>query len=118
MRYPLRRGWTPLLAATLLLLGLATPFWAGDAKTVDRPIYDSLKDVINQGALLFNKYGDHYGCYRTYDGALRSIRPLLGHHGDLQKAIDEGLQSAEQMGNPAQRAFALRKVLDTVRGKL
>src|SRR5262245_18523260 len=124
MRDTLRRSWAPLVAASLLLLGLSSPFWAGggdakngDAKAVERALHASLKDVINQGATLYNR-GDRYGCYRVYDGALRAIRPLLSNHGDLQKQIVEALAGVEQLPSPGHRAFALRDVLDTVRGKL
>src|SRR5882672_5112758 len=121
MRHVLRRGWAPLVAASLLVLALSSPFWAGggagDAKAVDRAIHSSLKDVINQGASLYNR-GDRYGCYRVYDGALRAVRPLLTDHADLQKLIDEALAGVEQLPSPGHRAFALRDVLDAVRGKL
>jgi hypothetical protein len=39
---------------------------------------DALKDVVNAGAELFNKDGDHAGCYRLYQGSLMSIKPFLG----------------------------------------
>src|SRR5262249_15849422 len=90
---------------------------SGDSKAVERALHASLKDVINQGATLYNR-GDRYGCYRVYDGALRAIRPLLANHADLQKQIDEALAGVEQLPSPGHRAFALRDVLDTVRGKL
>ena len=37
---------------------------------------DSLREVINTGADLFNKYGDYAGCYRLYQGGLLSIKPF------------------------------------------
>src|SRR5437870_1997957 len=121
MRDSLRRTWAPVAAATLLILTPSSGLWAGggagDAKAVDRALHSSLKDVINQGASLYNR-GDRYGCYRVYDGALRAIRPLLGNHADLQKLIDEALAGVEQLPSPGHRAFALRDVLDAVRGKL
>jgi hypothetical protein len=109
-----------VIAIGVLVFALARPSPGGgkDNKALDQTVRDSLKDVINHGAGLFNKFGDHYGCYRVFDGALRSVRPLLAHHPDLQKAIDEGLESAEAMPSPPQRAFALRRVLDQIRSRL
>ncbi len=122
MRNVLRWAWAPAVAAGILIVGLSSPFWAGgqpkDTKALDKTLNATLKDVINHGAGLFNKYRDHNGCYRVFDGALRTARPLLGHHPDLQKAIDAGLAEAEQLPSVTDRAFALRKVLDGVRAKL
>jgi hemoglobin len=88
---------------------------AGDTKAADKQMYDALREVINTGRELFNKNGDYSGCYRVFQGSLITIKPLLTHRPDLQKAIDKGLADAEQMSYTHQRAFALRKVLDTVR---
>jgi len=89
-----------------------------DNAQVDQAIYASLREVINQGADLFNINADHAGCYRVYEGALISVKPLLGHHPDLQKAIEDGLADASKLPKVADRAFALRKVLDAIRTKV
>src|SRR5262249_52029217 len=85
--------------------------------TLDKTIFESLRDVINRGAEVYND-GDHAGCYRIFEGALRSGKPLLAHHPDLQKMIAEKLTAAE--GDPVvwRRAFTLRSALDKVREKL
>jgi hypothetical protein len=84
---------------------------------VDKAIFDSLRDVINRGAEVYND-GDHAGCYRIFEGALRSVKPLLSRYPDLQKLIGEKLTAAE--GDPVvwRRAFTLRSALDKVREKL
>jgi hemoglobin len=93
---------------------------AGDTKTqaVDKQLFDALRDVINTGRDLFNKNGDYSGCYRVYQGGLLTARPLLTHRPDLQKVIEKGFADAEQLSYTHQRAFALRKALDTVRAGL
>jgi len=105
---------------TLLLgaLVVSTGCILADNAQVDQAIYASLRDVINQGADLFNINADHAGCYRVYEGALISVKPLLGHHPDLQKAIDDGLADAGKEARVVDRAFALRKVLDAIRTKV
>ncbi|MBM3995711.1 MAG: hypothetical protein FJ303_16410 [Planctomycetes bacterium] len=74
---------------------------------------DSLRDVINTGAKMFNEHGDHAGCYRLYQGSLLSVKPFLSK--DLQGRIDLGIANAERMPFYADRAFELRRVLDDIR---
>lgn len=90
---------------------------ADNAQT-DQAVHGALRDVINHGADLFNINADHAGCYRVYEGALMTVKPLLGHHPDLVKAIDQGLAEAKEQPKVADRAFTLRKVLDVVRTKI
>ncbi len=88
--------------------GLADPHGAVD-------VYNSLRDVINYGAELFNKQADHAGCYRIYQGALISVRPFLAP--DMRRKIDEGIVRAEALPYYSERAFELRKILDEIRAK-
>src|SRR6516225_8705255 len=78
-------------------------------------LYNSLRDVINYGAELFNKQADHAGCYRTYQGALISVRPYMAPV--MRKKIDESIARAETLPVYSDRAFELRKVLDEIRAK-
>ncbi len=87
-----------------------------DRKTVDTHVFNTLRGIINHGADLFNEpNNDHNGCYRLYEGALIAVKPFLDHRPDLQKAIDDGLNSARTMPRLPDRAFALRGVIDKVR---
>jgi hemoglobin len=86
-------------------------------KTLDKRIRASLPKVMNTGADLFNE-GDRAGCYRLYQGSLLTLRPLLEHHPELQKAIDAAQAEAEQQPTVGARAFALRGALDKIRDKL
>src|SRR6266481_5932472 len=109
---------------SLLILG-AGSLWAGDqrgtpdssGKALDKQIRASLPKVINTGADLFNE-GDRAGCYRLYQGSLLTLRPLLEHRPDLQKAIDAAQADAEQQPTVSARAFALRGALDKIRENL
>jgi hemoglobin len=107
-------------ALGVLWLGLVSPNSAGESKSaaVDKAVRESLRQVIDHGADLFNLNRDPLGCYRVYQGGLLAVRPVLGHHPELQKAIEAGLQRAEQNPVASQRAFVLRKVIDEVRAKL
>jgi hypothetical protein len=84
---------------------------------LDERIFKELRNVINRGATIHNN-GDVAGCYRIYQGALLVIAPLLDHRPALQKQIASGLRDADQMPEVAERASALRAVLDAVRAEL
>src|SRR5437667_126947 len=60
----------------------------------DTAIYNSLRDVINRGADVYNR-GDPAGCYRIFEGSLTTLKPLLGHRPDLQKVIGTALANAD-----------------------
>src|SRR5262249_24882733 len=66
----------------------------------------------------FNDVGDRSGCYRVYQGALLSVRPMLDHRPALQEAITKGLAAAHKTGKFSEGAFVLRKVIDEVRAEL
>jgi hypothetical protein len=124
-----RRGWfgAVIVAVCALLtagptLSAQTPAAPGVAQTpgVVEPhdtgdLYNSLRDVINYGAELFNKQADHAGCYRVYQGALISSRPFLAP--ELRKKIDESIARAERLPVYSERAFELRRMLDEIRSK-
>src|SRR5262249_22300109 len=84
---------------------------------LDKAIYESLRDVINQGAAIYNKNA-HAGCYRIFQGGLIAVKPLLAHRPGLQKEIDSALSAAE--GDPLvwRRAFTLRAALDKIRAEV
>jgi hemoglobin len=93
-----------------------------DAKAVDALVHKTLRDVINEGADMYNAGGhyknmerDYAGCYHFYEGALLTTRPLLAAHPDLQKAIDEAMDSARDTPRMEMRAFVLRAVIDKIR---
>jgi hypothetical protein len=89
-----------------------------DTATFDKVVVDTLRDVHNRGAELFNEGKDYAGAYRMYQGALVTIRPLLAHRSDAQKIIDEGLAAAEKENSPATKAFKLHEAIEAVRTNL
>jgi hypothetical protein len=111
-----------LLGSLVVLLGTGT-LWADDpklpdAKTYDKLVVDTLRDVHNTGADLYNLSRDFAGTYRVYHGALITIRPLLGHQPNAQKLIDAGLVAAEKEPNVAIQAFKLHETIENVRAYL
>ena len=84
---------------------------------IDERIFKQFRDVINRGATIHNN-GDPAGCYRLYQGALIGTTALLDHRPELQAAITKGLRDADQMPDPSEQAFALRKILDTIRSTI
>jgi truncated hemoglobin YjbI len=130
----MRRWWTVALLAQFLTAGGAAQVWAeeepakGKKKDAherrerdahehrerDAIIHKLLPPIINQGADLYNS-GDDIGPYRLWQGTLETLRPMLAHHRDLQKAIDEALDRAAGCVSPADRPFYLRAALDKIR---
>jgi len=109
-----------------LLAVLAGPARADEKKpdatpqprqALDRQLAEVLKDVHNRGADLYNS-GDVAGCYRLFQGALLTLRPLLDHRAELQKTIDGALAESERNPDMRRRAFALHRLIEDVRSQL
>ena len=112
--------WAGLLMTGTLLFAFAGSNTAQDKKQPygkhdQTALYNSLREVINTGAKMFNDQGDHAGCFRVYQGSLIAVRPFLAP--ELQTKIDQSLANADKFGTFADRAFELRKVLDEIRDK-
>jgi hemoglobin len=120
------RRWGPPLLVAVVAVAAATDGTAradkeaagGDGplerKALNEIVFKTFRDVINKGADLYNS-GDWAGCYRLYEGALMTARPLLDHKPGLQKDIDAALVEAGRTPALHERAFVLRKVIDKVR---
>ena len=89
-----------------------------DAKTYDKLVVDTLRDVHNVGADLYNISKDFAGTYRLYHGALITVRPLLAHQPNAQKLIDAGLAEADKESNFSLKAFKLHETIENVRSFL
>jgi len=116
-------GW-PWVVVCLGTFALAGVVRAGDGsgiqaerqyrKALDQHLAEVLKVVHNRGADLYNN-GDVAGCYRLFQGALLTVRPLLDHDVAVQKAIDSGLAEAENNPDMRKRAFGLHRLMEDVR---
>jgi hemoglobin len=114
------RWWLAPLAAGVLALGLVGPGRAADEphsahdKAADQKLYDLLRDMINEGADLYNR-GDYAGCYHLWEGSLRTLSPFLDQRADWQKSIDGALAEARGMPGMWERAWVLRRTMDKIR---
>jgi truncated hemoglobin YjbI len=102
----------------IIVLGAGGAHYQLPQSDLDREIYDLLRPVINAGADLYNREGDRAGCYRLYQGALLTVRPLLARYPDLQRTVDTSLADANRTTDPGARAFIARFALDTIRTRL
>jgi hemoglobin len=85
-----------------------------DRPELDRRCHHLLTDVIDRGAEMYNG-GNPAGCCNLWYGSLITLHPLLDHHPDLQKAIEEGMAAADRETNARNRAWVLRPLLDEIR---
>jgi len=79
--------------------------------------FDILKDVHNRGADLYNQ-GDYAGCYRMYEGCLRTIQPFLFQQPQLQKTIADGIVLIAKQDGVKLQAFRLHELIEQVRAEL
>ncbi|MCS7021088.1 MAG: hypothetical protein NZ703_03225 [Gemmataceae bacterium] len=113
-----------LTLATLAVKGqppspvVSPPGTISDAATFDRLLVDTLRDVHNLGADLYNTQRDYAGAYRLYLGALLAVRPLLAHRPAIQQRLERGLQEVEREPTDAHKAFYLHVVIEDIRGEL
>ena len=102
----------------LIACALNQPPTTIDMAAFDRLVIETLRDVHNRGAALYNDKQDYPGCYRFYEGTIRTIRPLLAHRPAIQKSIDEDLAKVDALESAKEKAFRLHELIETVRGKL
>jgi hypothetical protein len=86
-----------------------------DVKTYDKLVIDSLREVHNKGADLYNASKDFSGAFRLYQGALAAVRPLLAHRPEAQKLIDAGFTAADKETDTARKAYILHETIEGVR---
>jgi hypothetical protein len=89
-----------------------------DTRAFDKLVVDSLRDVHNKGADLYNASKDYTGAYRLYQGALLAVEPLLAHRPDSQKRIEAGLAAADKEPDASAKAFRLHETIEAVRKDL
>src|SRR4051794_23727014 len=96
-----------LVLAAATAAGAADP--VVDAQAFDKLVDGTLRKVHDYGADLYNTKKDFAAAYRVYDGALRTVRPLLDHRPKAQERIDAGLLAAEKEADAAKQAFVLHE---------
>jgi hypothetical protein len=106
------------LAAALSLTAAADDPKLPDARAFDKLVVDSLRDVHNKGADLYNTAKDFPGAFRMYEGALLTVKPLLVHRPEAQKLIADGMAAVEKEPDVARRAFMLHETIEKVRAHL
>jgi hypothetical protein len=112
------------LGALALALALGASAPAADEPKLptvaafDKLVVDSLRDVHNRGADLYNTSKDFVGTYRMYQGALEAVRPLLAHRPETQKIIETGLAAADKEVDAARKAFVLHDTIEAARKNL
>jgi truncated hemoglobin YjbI len=103
------------LVATVLTAGTASAEVSQDA--LDEQISEALKQVINEGAKLYND-GFPTECVYFFRGGLTAVQPLLRHKPRVQKAITNGLAAAGRQGNMREQAWMLHRLLNTARNEV
>jgi hemoglobin len=105
------------LVLVILVTGISAPAIRADNSPsqadVDKLTRNGALDVVKYGTDIFNA-GDHAGCYRLYEGALWSLKPLLGHRPDVVRTIDAQMAKARSEQSVSDKAFALRTALDAI----
>ncbi|HEX3313897.1 MAG TPA: hypothetical protein VHR72_03345 [Gemmataceae bacterium] len=99
------------IAAALLVVSSIAP----GQESGPTPVSLALRDVINEGADLFNQQADHAGCYRLYQGSLVAIRPMLETW--QKRYVDEALTQASAKTTSAEKAYCLREAIDRIRAE-
>ena len=107
-----------LMASLICAMAFAEPPKPIDPAAFDRMVMDSLRDIHNRGASLYNDGKDYAGCLRLYEGSLRTVRPLLAHRPAVQKLIDDNLVKLNDEDPVRSKAFRLHELIEMVRGEL
>jgi hypothetical protein len=87
------------------------------ASTLDQIAVDTLKQVHNRGAELYNR-GDHNGAYRMYEAALMTVKPFLAHRPKIQKTIETSIEETSKTEGTKIQAYRLHEVIEEVRAEL
>jgi CHAT domain-containing protein/tetratricopeptide (TPR) repeat protein len=81
-------------------------------------IEQALHKALVAGITLYNDKQDYSGCCEAFQRGLQAARTALTERPALQVQIDQGLAKASSIMNAAERALALRAVIDAVRKTL
>ncbi len=104
--------WQRFAVAALVFIGTAAGRVQAQSPS-DQALSKSIFRTINIGVGLYNT-GDHYGCFRLYQGQAITLTSVVGNHPGLAQKIEAGLTRAEAQQDWGLRATALRETLDEV----
>lgn len=114
-------NWQRLFLGVCAMISSGTAFAQAPAPAgglsavqLEQAVADSLKEVHNRGADLYNR-GDAAGAYRMYEGALSAVRPFVAHRPAILKAIEDGLNETAKTDGVKIQAFRLHEVIEQVR---
>jgi hypothetical protein len=113
-----------LFAVGVFLMTLASPVLSQSPPkpitaptALDQLAVDTLKEVHNRGADLYNR-GEHASSYRMYEGALMTVKPFLAHRPTIQKLIATSLEETAKTEGSKIQAYRLHEVIEQVRAEL
>ncbi|HMO36539.1 MAG TPA: group 1 truncated hemoglobin, partial [Gemmatales bacterium] len=84
------------------------------ARDLDARIDNHLYEVSRLATDIYNR-GSHEASFRLYQGSLMSLLGFLQHRPEYVEKIQQTLRSTDSMTNAAERARALREVIDELR---
>ena len=117
----MRSIWLRSTAGTMMVAAMAAASARGqepsDHRAHDARVDQAILKTINLGVQLYNG-GDHYGCYRLYQGQAITLAAAAPHHAGIAATVDTGMARAETQTSWALRATVLRETLDQVRATL
>jgi hypothetical protein len=89
-----------------------------DPTAFDRSVIESLRQIHDRGARLYNESKDYTSCQLLYEGALQAISPLLSHRPAVQVRIQETMKLIDRESTAKGRAFKLHELIEAVRADL
>jgi hemoglobin len=108
-------------AASLAVAVLGTLAWAEEKKPAgadpEQGVYESLRDVINRGADLYNS-GRPAACASVYREALLGLEPQLADRPGLWDSVKVWVRETDRDPSDSHRAFILRAIIDNVRNQV
>lgn len=83
----------------------------------DDKLYQALREVLNEGAALYNS-GDRNGCHRLYQGTLLILERRFAADAEMHKLIERALASNNRQRATGEQAFALRTAIVEIRNRV
>jgi hypothetical protein len=85
----------------------------GCSRERQRDIAARIESAIEEGAPIYNE-GHHQACYRTYESTAREIDRKVSGCVGVRRALMDGVQRADELGDYTSKAWAMRDAFDGV----